>query len=117
MKRKITIETTENEDTLVYHLTMEVSAVRYQKLDRPLSERSQPFLERLGETGKKLAIELMSIEGVEQLAFKPYSIEVRIGVAYEADDVDPHVLATITGAMAQKFGIKVDDIDIDDQFK
>jgi len=90
-----------------FNVNVEISQKDSHTFDRPIRERSQKYLEEIGLIGRKIVEYVLSIEGVESVVIKPYSIDVVKGKAFdwESDEIENRVLDILRHWTAPEHGL------------
>ena len=79
-----------------YGVTTDISRSSFEKFNRPIErEKSEYFLEKLGDVGRCLVMRLFAIPGVAHVYIRPYEVEVTKGRAFNWREVEPAVIKAI----------------------
>ncbi len=114
MSERIVIEQVPNSDLLVFHATVELSAVSDADFWRPLEKWQEEKLKQVGDAGEKLARTILAIKGVNALGLRIYTARVEKGSAFGWENIRPQVVSAILTVFEAK-GVPKTDVEVQER--
>ena len=82
----------DNPQARFFYTSVEISEVPHETFDRPLRERSEVYLKRVGTMGGGIVRTILSIPGVTKVSIDPYEIVVWRSPAFDWREIEAAVL-------------------------
>lgn len=116
MKARIIAERFPNPYRRSYHMTVEVSEKCIEIFSRPLCDNFEERFKEVGKYGREIVETLLRLDGITGVTLQPYQVNVGIGEAYEWEDIQPHIIATLKKVFVQKCEVTEDEVKVTEKY-